>query len=481
MKTDVECREVLSARSPAAVFRAGIVVLLLASPLPAAEPAAFRFSREVRTGTLEREEIVAIPLDADVYAHTRDQTPDLRLFDASGGEVPFLLEQVTATHRQTVRKPWTVRPASLKPLDEGGLEIVLTLDKDDPQPDGLTVATPLRDFEQRLRVFGSNDGQAWELLVPDVLIFDYSRFMDVESRDVRLPSSEYRRFQVVIDAVTAEQESELMELTRRLRSGAEVERVERVLRDRRPFRIDRIAFWRETIEERSAGATTAEYPVVKFTVTQDTEHKQTVVTVKTQREPLTAFQLKTPARNFNRAVSVERPEPRGVRTEWRQLGRAILSQFAFRELNREQMEVGFPETRSESYRLVIDNRDDPPLEITGVRATGNVYRMVHFADPGKEYRLAYGSDAVKAPSYDTTALAASLREDYKPIVAELGKVAENTDVRPPSDFLALLNNPVLLIGGVCVLVALLGWGLYAAARRVDALPDDNSVAPPCDE
>ncbi len=475
MKTDVACGKVRSAGTPAAPILAGMVVLLSASLLSAADPAAFRFAREVRTDAFAREEIVAIPLDSDVYDHTRDQTPDLRLFDAGGGEVPFLFEQVTATRRQTVRKPWNVQPASLKPLDDGGLEIVLTLDKDDPQPDGLTVATPLRDFEQRLRVFGSNDGQTWELLVPDVLIFDYSRFMDVESRDVRLPKSDYRRFRVVIDAVTAEQESELMELTRRLRSGAEVERVERVLRDRRPFRIDRIAFWQETIEEWTAGPTTREYPVAEFTVEQDAEHKQTIVTVQTRREPLTAFRLETPARNFNRAASVERLETRGVRSEWRPLGRATVSRFAFRELNREQMEAGFQETRCEQYRLVIDNHDDPPLEITGVRATGNVYRMVYFAEPGKEYRMAYGSDAVKAPSYDTTALAASLREDYKPVVAELGKVVENTNVRQPSGLLPLLTNPLVLGAMVSILVALLGWGLYAAARRVDALepPSDG--------
>lgn len=480
MKTDSQRCEIQSGRGPATLFGAGGIVLLLASSLAAAEPAAFRFSREVHAGALRREEIVAIPLDADVYAHTRDRTPDLRLFDAGGREAPFLLEQATATYRHAVRKPWTVRPASLKPLDDGGLEIVLTLDKDDPRPAGLTVITPLRNFEQRLRVFGSNDGESWELLVPDVLIFDYSRFMDVESRDVRLPSSEYRRFRVVIDAVTAEQESELMELTRRLHGGAEVERTERVLRDRRPFRIDRIEFWQEVVEERVAGATTGEYPVVEFNIEQDAEHKQTVVTARTQWEPLTAFQLETPARNFNRAVSVERLDPRGVRSDWRQIGRATLSRFAFRELNREQMEVSFPETRSERYRLVIDNRDDPPLKITGVRATGNVYRMMYFADPAEEYRLAYGSDAVTAPSYDTTALAASLAEDYKPVVAELGKVVESLDVRPPSDFLALLNNPLVLGAAVCVLVALLGWGLYAAARRVDALPVDDSPEPPCD-
>ncbi len=451
-----------------------VVLLLLTSSLAAGQPQAFRFSREVRMGEIEREELVAVMLDADVYAHTRDRLPDLRLIDATGREVPFLLEQATETRRQTVRNRWTIRPESLTPLDDGGMQIDLALDPQDPQPSGLTVETPLRDFEHRLRVFGSDDGATWESLVPDALIFDYSRFMDVRSRELRMPENDYRRFRVVIDTVTAEQESELMELTRRLRGDEEVERVERVLRDRRPFRIDRIEFWHEVAEQRVTGPATRHYPVAQFHADHDPDRKQTIVTVPTRREPLTAFHLETHSRNFTRRVRVERPETRGVHTRWQRIGEATLSRFAFRELQREQLEVTFPETRDEVYRLVIDNRDDPPLELTGLRAAGSEYRIVYFADADGAYRLVYGSAEVPSPQYDTTALAASLREGYEPLAAELGEVVESPLKRPAADFRALLNNPLLLIAVVGVLVAVLGWVLYAAARRVDAIPADRT-------
>ncbi len=456
---------------------AGLVLLL---PLPFAMavdgPGRLQFTRDIRTGELQREELVAVVLDPHIYAHTRRRLADLRLLDAGGRETPFLLEPMTTTRPQTVRTTWTVRPESLQPLDDDGLEIELTLDPRDPQPSGLTVITPLRNFEQRLRVFGSADGEAWELLAPDALIFDYSRFMDIRRCEVRLPESEHRRFRIVIDAVTVEQESELLELTRRLREGEEVEREERVTRERRPFRIDRIEFWRETDEERVKGPATKDYPVAGLRTEHDPERKRTIVMVETQREPLTALELETPARNFTRRVGVERPERRGVRTQWRRIGEATLSRFAFRDLQRERLEVGFPETRSEQYRLVIDDRDAPPLEVTGIRATGKVYRLVYFADPAGEYRLGYGDPELAAPQYDTAALTAALGKGYEPVAGELGEVVERP-VRRPLDLLALLNNPAVLFPGVAVLVGLLAWGLYAAARRVEALPGETAEPP----
>ncbi len=452
---------------------AGIGLLPLRFAVGAEEPGPFRFVREVDPGELQREELVAVVLDPHVYAHTRHRLPDLRLVDDGGREMPFLLRRATTTRRRTVRNNWTVEPESLKPLDDHGLQIELALDRRDPQPSGLTVVTPLRNFEQRLRVFGSDDGEAWELLVPDALIFDYSRFMDIRSCEVRLPENDFRRFRVVIDAVTAEQESELLELTRRLRDGEEVEREERVTRRRRPFRIEQIEFWRETVEEQVTGPATMEYPVTRFQVEHDARQQQTIVTVHTRREPLTALELETAARNFTRRVSVERPETRGVRTHWRRIGEANLSRFAFRELRRERLEVGFPPTRSEQYRLVIDDRDNPPLEVTGIRGAGNVYRVVYFADPEGEYRLVYGAPEVAPPQYDTTALAASLGKGYEPVEAELGEAVERP-ARRPINLLALLNNPLVLIALIAVLVAVLGLGLYAAARRVDSLPGETA-------
>ena len=64
--------------------------------------------------------------------------------------------------------------ASLKEV-EGSLEIIAKLDEKSPSASGFTVRTPLKDFERRVQVFGSNAGQQWQSLVPEALLFDYSR------------------------------------------------------------------------------------------------------------------------------------------------------------------------------------------------------------------------------------------------------------------------------------------------------------------
>jgi len=40
-------------------------------------------------------------------------------------------------------------------------------------------------------------------------------------------------------------------------------------------------------------------------------------------------------------------------------------------------------------------------------------------------------------------------------------------------FLRLVNNPWLLGGVIVVLVVALGWGLYAATRRLGSIPDET--------
>ena len=92
----------------------------------------------------------------------------------------------------------------------------MTLADSDPQPNGLSLITPLKNFEQQVRVLTSTDGQLWEPPVAQTMIFDYSRFMDVRNDKVSFEPTARRHFRIIIDDVTAEQQSDLMELTRRL-------------------------------------------------------------------------------------------------------------------------------------------------------------------------------------------------------------------------------------------------------------------------
>jgi hypothetical protein len=443
---------------------------------PAAEP-VLTLSKPVEVQALSAEALVSIPLDSDVYAATQDDLDDIRVLDAEGRPVAYVLRKVQSTRSRTERTSWTADDPSVRPLENGALEITLTLDKDDPRPTGLRLISPLTNFEQRLRIETSVDGTSWEAAGTDSLIFDYSRYMDVRSDGVTFPETDRRHFRITIDDVTAEQESQLIEMTRRLQGEEEAERTERFTVDRRPFRIDRIEFIREVERAQSAGDEHSDYPLASFQVDESAEDKQTIITVETRREPLVAFSIETSSRNFSRRVEVQIEHVNGVNHEWRTIGENTLSRIDFGTQHREELTVGIPETRETTYRIVIENRDSPPLRVDGVAAEGPVYEAVVFADPDGKYFLAYADAQAQAPEYDVAALHTLLGSGVRPVRASLGAeqpTAAAGQPRPTS-WADLLNNPALLISLVVVLVLALGWGLYHAVQRVDSLPKDGGV------
>lgn len=444
----------------------------------AAEP-ALKYKKEVAAASKADETLVAVPLDAQVFAATQPDFADVRLLDSQEKALPFIVRKSQKLQTRSVRRrTWTAQKPSLRPLESGGLEITLTLDKDDPPPSGLSLISPLRNFEQRVRILTSSDGDAWEPIGRETVIFDYSRYMDVRNDSVPFPASTHKQIRIVIDDVTLEQQSELLELTRRLRGDDETDRTEKVTIDRRPFRIERIDFWQDGSEEKVLGNHAMDYPVAGFKVTQDEKSRQTFIAIETQREPLTSLELVTTSRNFSRGCTVEVQEQLGVQSTWKQIESTTLSRIDFKSLKREQLKIDFPETRSAQYRLVIDNRDSPPLDVTEIKAVGNVYEVVFLSATNKPHSLHYGDAKALAPSYDTVALQALLSERYRPEIVALG-TEQKTDAIPSANTLvSLVNDPRLLTVIISLLVVALGWGLYAAVKRIDATSPPPSDPPP---
>jgi hypothetical protein len=443
----------------------------VAAPCMAAQPDDFRFHKDVNRGDGRRETIVAVALDADVYAATRDSFPDVRIFDAAGKETPFVLESATESRTQSVRVACPSLAPSLKERPEG-LEIVIPLDKDSPPADGLTIVTPLANFERRVQVFGSQDGTDWKPLVADGLVFDYSRYMDVSNREIRLPKNDCRRLKVLISGVEDTKESPFRELTRKYQGGSESERVERTRLERRPFRIERIELWSEKTETLAQRPKQVEYPVTLAHVEEDAAEKATVVHVTARREPLTELTIETKSRNFSRAVVVQVPTTRGVHTRWTDVAHGQISRLRLGQFHREALSVSFPEQRQSQYRIVIRNEDSPPLEITGVKSRGNQYQAVFLALKGESYRLDYGSEEAEPPRYDAAAVLGPLRlQGDRPSDATLGTQIANAAVAPPAiNAHRLLNNPLFMGVVIATLVAVLAWALFRATRRINEIP-----------
>lgn len=444
--------------------------LLLAQTVTA-ETGDYRFSRPVAWQDKGQEELLAVPLDSRVYAATRDGFPDLRLVDQNDLETPYLLEKAAETKTETRRLNCESKLLGLKKKNKA-IEIHLRLDKDAQSADGLTVFTPLLNFEHRVQVFGSDDGKNWSPLVKDTAIFDYSSYMPVSNKDIPLPANRFRQFKVVIEEALQSQETELLELTRTLQGEKEMERSERVALRRVPLKIDRIAFWRNQTDVLPETDKQFDYPVKEFKVTQDTKKQTTVIDVNSSREPLTGFKLHTPMSNFNRSATVKIPVKHGIETDMQVIGSAVLESLHFRDINRVQTTITFPEQRQNTYRIVISNHDNPPLEITGVTGLGNGYNLLFLPLKGKTYSLRYGSEKVKLPSYETGPIRELLHRGYKSTSTILGAEPAEKPVQESFDFAGLLNSKVFLGFVVTLMVVALGWSLIRAGKRIDQFPKE---------
>ena len=196
----------------------GATLLAFAISCTAAEPASFGHSKRIDRGAAAVESILAVNFDSDVYAATRPDFPDLRIFDARSREIPYLVEKVTEPRTRTVRNPCGSTVISLKGRGDG-LDVLLRLDADAPAADGLNVMTPLRNYERRVGIEGSNDGVHWTPLLAGGLIFDYSRYMDIANRELRLPRNDYRQFRFSIAGIADAKESPFLDLRRKYRGG----------------------------------------------------------------------------------------------------------------------------------------------------------------------------------------------------------------------------------------------------------------------
>ena len=439
----------------------------------AEKPPRFQFRKTIELGQAPAEEIVAVPLDSDVYAATRDGYPDLRVRDDQGAFVPFVLEPIGKKQISNLREPCASKLQSLN-VDEGkGLEIVVALDEKAPAAGGLTIHTPLANYEHRVRVFGSISGKDWAPLAADNVIFDYSRFMDIRNRDIALPANQFRQFKLVVEQELDDRESPLRELIRGQEDGKKTTRIEITKSLHTPFRIDRVELWRMVETEGRTENRTFAYHPPAFRVVDDASAKLSRVEVESRREPLTRLSIATASKNFSRKARVLVPVERGIQTDWAEIGQGTLVNIQFRTFHRAELHVEFPEQRQARYRLEIANADNHPLELTAVEALGTGYHVVFLKSEGRSYGLEYGSETAPEPSYDTRAVLASLERGYTPVIASLGPQVPNPASGSERDFLSVLNNPIFLIVVIIIMVAVLAWALFRAGTRLKNLPHEE--------
>ena len=449
-----------------------LLVCLLLTQSYAAEAPVYRFSRAVVRQDDSAQALLSVALDEGIYAASADGFFDLRLSDQNGVETPYLLQKIADRNTAVQRVASPSETLDLQKTGDGGISITVSLAKDADAADGLSIITAQHDFEYTLQIHGSSDNKAWQLLAGNAVIYDYSRYMAIDKRDIALPPNHYRYFKISIAQAGQTRTDELLELTRTLRGGEELQRSETSRVRNEPLHIERIAFWHEETVTLPESERPFDYPVNAFKITQDAEHKTSLIDIDTARQPLTGFRLQSKTANFSRHVQVQISRQYGNESSLQSIADATLEALHFDGINREQTIVTFSEQRQSRYRIVIDNQDNPPLEIDAVSGIGHGYQLLFLPQAGNHYRLQYGTDKAATPRYDTAAIQELLRLGYAGTAASLGPETAVAPLADKPDIGKLLDSRLLLGSVITLMVFVLAWSLYRLGKRVGELPKE---------
>ena len=423
------------------VAAVAVALVLLAAPLVWADFAvqSWRYFKPVvLPADLADTTLVEVVPGREVFPNAARELADLRIVEAdSQREVPYVFLVERGEQR---RSSVAVGMRDLGNVPGQHTTFVLDLEREGVLHNELEITTSSHNFQRDIVVEGSEDGKNWRLLDDGGEIFDFTiaeRGFTTRDTRVRYPSSTARYLRVrIVDG-------DLPPLDVR---GA-------------------VVFFAQQIQPRQT-----EYPIDILLRVEDIADQSTqlVLDLGSGGFPTNGISLTTPQENFSRRVNLEGSHDNQL---WRLLrSSGNLYVFNTPKFVGSQLTISYPESRFRYFRLTVFNEDDPPLPVTGARASGFLRKLIFFGDPGLSYQLYYGNADAESPSYELEQVSPYLVTEDLP-VAGLGAQTANPlftgPVEPSKPFTE--RYPWLLPTVVALAALLIGVFLASLFRQLKGM------------
>ena len=291
---------------------------------------------------------------------------DLRFYDKGGREVPYLL-----VDPPTAAPEW--RGSTLLAVARTDSTSGFEADLGRAQPiDRVRVNGIPAPFLKRMRLEGSGDRARWTLLVDEGTLFDLPDER-LRQTELELVPGEYRYLRVTWDDRRSGRVPAPSSVEARLRS---VGGAAPTLRADIPF------------ERRASEPRVSRYRL----------------RLPGARLPIAALELTVRGGNVLRDARVSEPRLERDLVEPAPLGSATLRRAQRGDLAASSLVIPITSPTEAALDLVIDDGDNPPLDLTGVTAVFATLPYIYFESPSTDALTArYGGERIAPPRYDLEA------------------------------------------------------------------------------
>ena len=289
---------------------------------------------------------------------------DLRLFDKTNREVPYLLITPRVEAQWRAARLLRIAPTKLTSGFEADFETPLPIDR--VRFEGLPAP-----FLKRVQIEASGDRTHWTLVVPDGTLFDLPND-GLALTALDLPAGTYRYLRLTWD----DRASRRMPLPRQV----EV-RVASATRGPAPLRTP-VAIERRPSEPGKS----------RFRIRLPGAHL-----------PVVAIELSIGGGNVLRTARVTEGRLEGSTVVPTELGTATLRRSVRDGLTAAELRIPITPPSEWQLELAVDDGNNPPLDVTGATAVFATLPFIFFESAGDTLIARFGNDRLTAPKYDLEA------------------------------------------------------------------------------
>lgn len=375
--------------------------------------------------------LVGVYLEPYQFGEITTKVPfvDLRVVTDRKDEVPW---QIVSRRPEQQKEALPARIQNLSQTKTGETWLELVLDKQGAQVNSVEIITPDSDFSRPVQVSGSPDGQSWNTLRGDAVIFDVSRGEKTRLTRITFPQTSFRHLALKITNGNAP-----------------------------PLTISDVNVFQEST---LPGQTYSLWGTIEKTEINAARKESSLDIHMNTVFSLDRLLIATAERNFQRSVEVQIKRDNG---DWQHWAQGTVFNFDTSTMHESQLAIDIPEVATRDFRLIFKNLDSPPLAITSVRGEGYRKLLIFKQPADQKLYLFWGNPLAQQPRYDLAGIVGKQKPDELPI-GSLGPSRPNTKFTGNSDRLPFTERyKYLLYVVVAMAIAGLFFVQYRVIRRVE--------------
>jgi hypothetical protein len=386
---------------------------------------AQRFRYQSMLDKVPQTGFYSIPVTPQLSAHTQVDFSDVRIWDDTKKQVPYIIRNRKPRWQVSLFHPFPIMESK---LDDSGRSVIVIQKNVDYSVATLSLIIHNASVSRNAALSGSNDGKNWFIISENISVNNsYETGADSSIQSIEFPSSAYPYFRLVID----NQKSD-------------------------PLNISSIGYY-PNLEYKSVNPYTAN-PQPQMTQTDSSDGFSYIKVVQPAAYPVAQLSFKIDGpKYFARPFAV-------LLSATDRKGRTYFNETAsFSVASTVEFKTAIPVFKSKVFYIRIRNGDNPPLQIASVATAQEYHELVAWLEKEKEYRLVMDADDATVPHYDLQQFSDSIPVQIAVLNSkEITPVTNNTTASSssfPRKYIWLMMIAVV------ALLSLLTWRLTTEMKK----------------